>query len=211
MDAAIGPGRLARIEDRARLLGARPVVSDVELPLGMLERLQPAHPDDSEPVRVTRVQFVWPEFRTDRGHRPLPAYRLEFSERLPRTRVGRGFPALLALDESVASRVWWPERLSTRWRGGLPGMTASTLMDGGRTIWLQFQGCLPSYAAVRVRAVHESATAVLVDIEEVPYRPGSPMPLAAIGRMVMMRLPRALGGRVLVHANGLPIEVMTAG
>jgi hypothetical protein len=75
MDAAIGPGQLPRIEDRERVLGARPVVSDVALPPGMLERLQPAHPDDSEPVRVTKMQFVWPEFRTDRGHRPLPAYR----------------------------------------------------------------------------------------------------------------------------------------
>ncbi|MFF1822718.1 hypothetical protein ACFVWG_35790 [Kribbella sp. NPDC058245] len=211
MDAAIGPGQLPRIEDRERVLGVRPVVSDVELPPGLLDRLQPMHPDDSDPVRVTKVRLVSPEFRTDRGHRPLPAYRLELAERVPRTRAGGGAVTLLMLDAWTESRMWWPEGLSTRWRGGSPGMSASMLMDGGRTIRLLFGGSLPSYAAVRVRAVHESSTAVLVEIEEVPYRPGSPVPLALAGRMVVVRLPRPLGGRVLVHAGGLPVEVTAAG
>ncbi|MFK4085575.1 hypothetical protein ACI2LF_15805 [Kribbella sp. NPDC020789] len=195
MDLAIGPGQ-------PHVLGTRPVVSDVDLPAGLLERLQPPLSNNSEPARVSAVRRVWPEFRTDRGHRPLPAYRLQMD--VP----GGGPASWLMLDEWTESRVWWPEGLSTRCRGGLPGISASTVTDGGRTVRLLFQGPLASYAAVRVRAVHESATAVLVEVEEVPHRSGSPMPLAAVGRVVVARLQEPLGGRVLVGADGLPVEVL---
>src|SRR3954453_5817124 len=42
MDAAIGPGRGLWVGWRGRVLRGRQVVSEVELPTGILERLQPA-------------------------------------------------------------------------------------------------------------------------------------------------------------------------
>ncbi|TDD43683.1 hypothetical protein E1263_41400 [Kribbella antibiotica] len=199
MDCAIGRGRLSQ---REQVLGHRPVVSEVGLPPGILGRLQPKYPDGSAPAVVTSVRRVWPEFRTDRGHRPLPAYRLEFAG---------ATGDLLLLDDSVVARTWWPEGLTGRWRGGLPGMCASVVMDGGRSVRLLFQGALPSYSDVRVRAVHESRTAVLVEVEDLPHRPGSPMPLAAVGRVVMARLEQPLGARVLLVGEGVPVQVMSAG
>ncbi len=212
MDCAVGAGGLPRVEHRERVLGRRPVVSEVELPAGVLERLQPALAGrDAEPVRVVSVRRVSPEFRTDRGHRPLPAWRIEFAVAGRRTRVGGGASALLVLEPWSEERLWWPEGLSRRWLGGSPGLSPGVVMDRGRTVRMVVSGPLPSYAEVRVRAVHESRTAVLVEIEEVPYRPGSPMPLAAVGRLVVFRLREALGARVLVQAGGVPVEVISVG
>lgn len=213
MDAAIGPGRLPRVEDRERVMGGRPVVSEVELPVGVLERLQPerAPRGDPEPVRVVGVRQVYPEFRTDRGHRPLPAWRVEFAVAQRRTRVGGGYSALLVLDDWAEERLWWPAGLSRRWLGGEPGMSAAVLTDRGRTVRMVVGGALPGCTEVLVWAVHESRTAVLVEIEEVDLHPGAPMPLALVGRPVAFRLQEALGARVLLRANGLPVEVVSAG
>ena len=213
MDSAIGPGRLPRVEDRERVLGGRPVVSEVELPAGVLERLQPEPGPrrDLEPVRVVGVRQVYPEFRTDRGHRPLPAWRVEFAVAERRTRVGGGSSTLLVLSDWAEERSWWPAGLSRRWLGGEPGMSAAVLTDRGRTVRMVVGGALPGCTEVLVWAVHESRTAVLVEIEEVDLHPGAPMPLAMVGRPVAFRLREELGARVLVRADGVPIEVVPAG
>ncbi|MET7284207.1 hypothetical protein ABZS29_38595 [Kribbella sp. NPDC005582] len=90
-------------------------------------------------------------------------------------------------------------------------MSAARLTDRGRFVRMTVSGPLPSYAEVRVRAVHESRSAVLAEIVEVPYRPGSGMPLVAVGRPVSFRLRAALGARVLVLSNGVPVEVIPVG
>jgi hypothetical protein len=218
MDSTIGPGRLPQLEHRKQVLGARRVVSEVELPAGLLEQLQPEYPSDREPVRVTSVRRVWPEFRTDRGHRPLPAYRLDLAgEQWPPGQApspkleGVGFGAMHVLDPWTEARLWWPERLSARRRGGSPGMSAAVLMDGERTVRMSVPGMLPSYGEMRVRAVHESRTAAVVEIEAHVYNPAAGMPLALVGHLVTLRLERALGARVLVLADGVPVQVMSAG
>ncbi|MET7284208.1 hypothetical protein ABZS29_38600 [Kribbella sp. NPDC005582] len=103
MDCAVGPGGLPRVEHREQVLRGRPVVSEVELPAGMLERLQPEHAaGQAEPARVVAVRRVYPEFRTDRGHRPLPAWHLELE--VPDHQRGAG--RLQVLDAWTEARLW---------------------------------------------------------------------------------------------------------
>ena len=118
---------------------------------------------------------------------------------------------MLALDHRVEERLWWPAGLSKRWMGGEPGMSAAVLTNRGRTVRMVVSGALPGCTEVLVWAVHESRTAVLVEVEEVDLHPGAPMPLAAVGRLVVFRLREALGARVLLRADGLPVEVVSAG
>jgi hypothetical protein len=69
-------------------------------------------------------------------------------------------------------------------------------------------GSPPAYTDVRVAAVVESRTAVLLVIQATP-RPGvQGIPLVAVGRLVIARLSKPLGARVLLQEDGIPIEVL---
>ena len=69
-------------------------------------------------------------------------------------------------------------------------MSAAVLTDRGRTVRMMVSAALPGYTELVVWAVHESRTAVLVEFEEVDLHPGA---------------------RVLLRADGLPVEVVSAG
>ncbi|MFD7159514.1 hypothetical protein ACFV9C_33280 [Kribbella sp. NPDC059898] len=217
MGFAIGPGGGPTVEDKTVVLRNAPVVSDVDMPSWLLEALQPAYPEQqqSDPVQVRSVRRVYPEFRTDRGHRPLPAYRVEFKGTMfrpghaPNPKLeGRGYPAMLALDPRVEATTWWPPGLDSSYRGGLRHLPPAVLVDGERTIRAMVTGSPPAYTDVRVSAVLESRTAVLLVIDHAPHPGVEVIPLAAVGRLVIASLSTPLGARVLLQADGIPIEVL---
>jgi hypothetical protein len=212
-----GPGGAPMLEDRTQVLRHAAVVSDVDIPPWLLAALQPDPKPhwQVDPVRVRSVRQVYPEFRTDRGHRPLPAYRVEFAG--PRFRPGHapspkgegiGYPPMHALNPDVVRRLWWPAGLDSSYRGGLSGLPPAVLTDGGRTVRLVLHGSPPEYTDVWVDAVHESRTAVVLVIGG-RTRPGvTAIPLVAVGRVVVAKLAEPLADRVLLQADGIPIEVV---
>lgn len=217
MSSAIGPGGMPMVEDKASVLRHAQVVSDVELPPGLLEALQPDPPPHwhVDPVRIRSVRRVYPEFRTDRGHRPLPAYRIEFEGtqfrpgHAPNPKAeGIGYPPMHALDPRAEATTWWPADLDSSYRGGLRHLPAAVLTDRGRTVRLIVHGAPPAYTDVRVQAVLESRTAVLLQIKHTTYDGVEAVPAVAVGRLVIARLAEPLGARVLLQANGIPIEVL---
>ncbi|MGY4772853.1 hypothetical protein ACXC9Q_38600 (plasmid) [Kribbella sp. CWNU-51] len=215
MSYAIGPGALPMVEDKVSVLHHAAVVSDVELPPGLLEALQPdpAPHWHLDPVRVRSVRRVYPEFRTDRGHRPLPAYRIELEGVATRRSLepkfkGSEFRSMLALDPAVEATTWWPAVFDSSYRGGLRGLPPAVLTDGGRTIRLIVHGSPPAYTDVQVSAVLESPTAVLLQIQSTPYDWVEVIPAVAVGRLVTATLTKPLGARVLLQADGIPISVV---
>jgi hypothetical protein len=215
MSYAIGPGALPMVEDKVSVLHHASVVSDVELPPGLLEALQPdpAPHWHVDPVRVRSVRRVYPEFRTDRGHRPLPAYRIELAGVATRHALdpkfkGSGFRSMLALDPEVEATTWWPADLASSYRGGLRGLPPAVLTDGGRTVRMIVHGSPPAYTDVRVSAVLETRTAVLLQIQHTPYDGVEAIPAVAVGRQVVARLAEPLAARVLLQADGIPIGVL---
>ena len=215
MSFSRGPGGAPTLEDRATVLRHAAVESDVDLPPGLLEALQPDpkphwHVD---PVRVRSVRRVYPEFRTDRGYRPLPAYRVEFvgpqypPGKAPNPKAeGIGYPSMHALDAGLD--LWWPDRLSSDYRGGLSGLPPAVLVDRGRTVRWMVHGSPPEYTDMWVEAVHESPTAVLLVLGSSP-RPGvTTIPLVAVGRVVTAKLAAPLADRALLQPDGIPIEVV---
>jgi len=192
------------------------VVSDVDMPPGLLEALQPDHrPPRRDPVRVRSVQRVYPEFRTDRGHRPLPAYRIEFEGTMYRPghapspkHEGLGYSAMHALDPKVEAALWWPANHDPPYRGGVRHLPPAVLTDQGRSIHMMVYGSPPAYTDVRVSSVLESRTAALIVIEHTPHRGIHVIPAVAVGRQVTATLAEPLGARVLLQADGIPIEVL---
>jgi hypothetical protein len=215
MSFSRGPGGAPMIEDKTSVLRNAPVVSDVSMPQWLLEALQPdPNPHHQvEPVRVRAVRRVYPEFRTDRGHRPLPAYRVEFvgpqfrPGKAPNPKAeGRGYPPMHALDPAV--ELWWPDGLSSGYRGGLSGLPPAVLTGGGRTVRWMVHGSPPEYTDLWVDAVHESRTAVVLVLGG-RVRPGvMAIPAVAVGRVVVAQLAAPLADRVLLQADGIPIEVV---
>jgi len=216
MSFPIGPGGLPMVEDKTQVLRNAPVVSDVDLPPGLLEALQPDHrPLRRDPVRVRSVRRVYPEFRTDRGHRPLPAYRIEFEGTMYRPghapspkHEGLGYSAMHALDPKAEATLWWPAGLSTSYRGGVRHLPPAVLTGQGRSIQMMVYGSPPAYTDVRVRTVLESRTAALLVLEHTPRRGIKVIPAVAVGRQVTATLTKPLGARVLLQADGIPIEVL---
>ncbi len=215
MSYAIGPGAIAMVEDKASVLHQAAVVSDVELPPGLLEALQPdpAPHWHVDPVRVRSIRRVYPEFRTDRGHRPLPAYRIEFAGVAPRRALDPKFKgsenrSMHALDPEVEASTWWPAELDSSYRGGLRGLPPAVLVDGGRTVRLIVMGSPPAYTAVRVRAVLETRTAVMLLIQQTTHDWVDGVPLVGVGRLVTAKLAEPLGARVLLDELGIPIGVL---
>ncbi len=205
------------VQDKAAVLRHAAVVSDVELPPGLLEALQPdpAPHWHVDPVRVRSVRRVYPEFRTDRGHRPLPAYRIEFEGTQYRPghapdpkAEGVGYPPMHALDPEVEANTWWPDGLDSSYRGGLSGLPAAVLTDRGQTVRMIVSGSPPAYTDVRVEAVLESRTAVLLQIKHTTHDWVDAIPLVGVGRLVIARLAEPLAARVLLQGNGIPIEVL---
>lgn len=217
MGSTIGPAGGPTVEDRTAILRNAPVVSDVAMPTWLLDALQPAYPEQQQarPVHVRSLRSVYPEFRTDRGNRPLPAYRIEFSGsrfrpgRAPNPKSeGAGFPPMYALDPQVEATTWWPPDLDSSYRGGLRHLPPAVLVDGERTVRVTVNGSPPAYTDMRVSDVLESRTAALLVIHETP-RPGvEAIPLAAVGRLLIARLSKPLGARVLLQQDGIPIEVI---
>lgn len=166
-----------------------------------------------DPVRVRSVRRVHPEFRTDRGYRPLPAYRVEFvgpqfpPGKAPNPKAeGIGYPPMHVLDASID--LWWPSGLDPDYRGGLSGLPPAVLTDRGRTVRWMVHGSPPEYTDMWVEAVHESRTAVVLVLGS-SRRPGvTAIPLVGYGRVVVATLAEPLADRVLLQADGIPIEVV---
>jgi hypothetical protein len=217
MSSSIGPGALPMVEDRGAVLRHAAVVSDVDMPAWLLEALQPDPPPHwhVDPIQVRSVRRVYPEFRTDRGYRPLAAYRVEFKGSPYRPghapspkHEGTGFSAMHALDPEVEATTWWPAGLDSSWRGGLPDLPPAVLTDHGRTVRMIVHGSPPAYTDVRVEAVLATRTAVLLEIKHTTYDWVEAVPLVAVGRLVTTTLAEPLGARVLLQADGIPVEVV---
>ncbi len=116
---------------------------------------------------------------------------------------------MLALDPDVEAATWWPAGFDSSYRGGLRGLPPAVLTDGGRTIRLIVHGSPPAYTDVQVSAVLETPTAVLLQIRSTPYDWVKVIPAVAVGRLVTATLTKALGARVLLQADGIPISVVT--
>ncbi|MFC6160828.1 hypothetical protein [Kribbella jiaozuonensis] len=216
MSFSHGPGGAPMLEDRTDVLRNAAVVSDVDIPDWLLEALQPdpRRQRQGDPVRVRSVRRVAPEFRTDRGHRPLPAYRIEFEGlryrpgHAPNPKAeGSGYPPLHVIDPAV--ELWWPEGLDSNYRGGLRGLPPAVLTDRGRTVRWMVHGSPPEYTDLWVGAVLESRTAVVLVLDGAT-RPGvEAIPAVAVGRVVMAKLTQPLADRVLLQADGIPIAVIS--
>jgi hypothetical protein len=113
-----------------------------------------------------------------------------------------------ALDPQAEANTWWPAGLDSSYRGGLRHLPAAVLTDRGRTIRLIVHGSPPEYTDVRVQAVLESRPAVLLQIKHTAYDWVEVIPAVAVGRLVIARLAEQLGARVLLPADGIPIEVL---
>lgn len=212
-----GPGGAPMLEDKAQVLRYAAVVSDVDIPPWLLEALQPdpGRRRQVDPVRVRSVRRVCPEYRTDRGYRTLPAYRIEFEGTMYRPghapnpkAEGIGYPPMLALDPDVERGLWWPAGFDSSYRGGLSGLPPAVLTGGGRTVRLTVYGSPPEYTDIWVGSMHESRTAAVIVIGG-RRRPGvTAIPLVGVGRVVVARLAAPLADRVLLQADGIPIEVV---
>ena len=183
----------------AYLKGA--LVSQVDLPPGVLAALRP-HPrarHQTSPITVLAVERVTHAFWTDRGLRPLPAYRVEIEDALD--------PAYV-LDPEVGATAWWPAGLDLdlRWVGGSPAV----LESNGRTLVVPVIGALPEYSEVQVSAVLETRTAVLILTEETMHDGLQAVPLVAAERPLRVTLTEPLGARVLVQPYGQPLAVVPA-
>jgi hypothetical protein len=175
------------------------LLSEVDVPLDVLSRLRP-HPQmqrQDHPLRVLAAERTTAEFQTDRGPRLLPAYRVEIEDAID--------PAYV-LDPEVEATAWWPQDLSPELRG-LEGGRSAELQDDGRTITVFVWGALPTYSDVRVSAVLESASAVMVLTEETIREGIKTIPLAAAQHAVVVTFAAPLGARVLVHPSGFPLTV----
>ncbi|GAA1558688.1 hypothetical protein GCM10009789_10150 [Kribbella sancticallisti] len=177
-----------------------PMVSDVELPPGLMEVLRP-YPKphwQGEPIHVRSIRGVTREFGTDRGHRPLPAYELEIQ-------YAPG-PVCL-LDPEIDAITWWPPDLDLGIRGLWTGLPV-VMTHNELTLSQVVIGSPPVYSDVRVTAVLETTTAVLVLTEETMHEGFDSVPLVAVDRPITAHLAAPLGNRVLINASGQPLTVL---
>ena len=196
------PGRLPFFPTMENKLAsaAAPVVSEVKLPPGVLENLQPQTSPrwQGAPIRVLSAERVLADFPTDRGNRRLPAYSLEIEIE---NALGRG----IVLDPAIEATTWWPAALDPdihRFDNGFPAYLA----PDGRSVEIVL------FAGSRVHTL-ESPTAVLITEPE-PYAPPGPaapeaVDLAGRGRPVTVHLSSPLGPRVLLAPTiAYPLTVL---
>jgi hypothetical protein len=179
----------------------------VPLAEGVMERLTggPGRRRDLPPLAIVRTERCESEFVTDRGRRPLPAWRLH---------LDGGHGPLVVLDPDL--RPWDPgERTDlpppTAARpGGGPGTHAELHADG-RTLTHHFLGALPQFERYPRAEAIESAHAVAIVPEGEDIGPATARILPGYMHQVVVTLAEPLGARVLVDLRGNPAEVTAVG
>jgi hypothetical protein len=172
---------------------AAAVETAVPLPDGLLDRLRGGRPAPSggRPLLVTAVEATSAEFWCDRGPRPLAAYRLGIT--------GMRQPCTV-LDPDV--EVWWPSRGDA---SVLPRLVAT--VDGTTVHFPAFGGVLTEFHRAEFTEYDTCVVGHPVTSHR-PARPGTAVSLVLIGTLVTGRLGSALGGRVLLTADGTPVAAV---
>jgi hypothetical protein len=172
------------------------VEASIPMPVGVLELLRPPRAAGrSRPLPIVDLQPTEALFQTDRGPRPLPAYRF--------TMTGLLEPGIV-LDPDVD--VWWPSK--AQW-GEFYGSDASIQADD-RTIELSaFGGVLTVFhhAVFEEHLTYVVGTAITSE-RSVP--PGTAITAVGLIRRVTGMLDTPLGDRVLVDPLGTPYVLTPA-
>jgi hypothetical protein len=173
-----------------------PVISATEALDLLITEGSPSPLDGLDPLVITAVRLGTGSFGTDRGMRPLPAWRISF--------VGVQNPGtVLAVADSAQFIQPVPHPLAVRIGASIGG--------DDRSLTIHFVGGPETgpgqdeYAAEFV----ESATAVAVTITTVP-RPlqlGHARRAVGYSRYVTITLATGLGGRVVVDESGRAVSV----
>lgn len=153
-------------------------------------------PGGGSSVRLHDAGLAAHTFRTDRGPRVLPAWRLLFDAALG---------PMYALAEHDIDAVWSPPgKPAKEFRSGTGG--EATLEKAGRMVF-RFIGSPRIYADYpRVRLLEEPAVVVVAPVPVDIGGTGGRL-LYAEKREVEFHLQRPLGERVLVDAGGVPVTV----
>jgi hypothetical protein len=157
------------------------------------------------PLLIESVTPSEREFRTDRGHRRLSAWRLQARDALG---------PIWILDPAVESREWEPPEPPAAAPPALqtppndPGAAAEIDPDD-TTLTLHFMGALPEYEQYPRAEVIESAQAVAVVPAGQDIGPPGIRILPGHMHQITVHLTHPLGARVLVNLHGKPREVTT--
>jgi hypothetical protein len=149
------------------------------------------------PLSITGVRLGMAGFVTDRGTAQMPAWLFA----VPAAPAELAYPA-------VAFSAYWGGLAVPVARG-----TGATLGSAGRTLIYGFGGAPPGNGPCQgeyTGDVAEFDTVVAVSVRAIAHPSMSPnTACTAIGyeRHVTLRLARPLGGRVVVDADGLVVEV----
>lgn len=168
----------------------------------VLGRLRPTGKSEpaSRPLRIVKASLVQAAFGTDRGPRPLPAWRFDLD--------GVSEPVMvLAID---SKHLWHSPGQD---QAGVDQQ--ATVGTDDRSVTFTFYGSPPGpppCGADYTAEVAESRTAVVVTPRQTSASTqGTPSnvacPAIAARRTVTARLAAPLGGRVLLTAEGAPIPV----
>jgi hypothetical protein len=144
-------------------------------------------------VVLTSAKLEECEFKTDRGPRALPAWRVEAA--------GIQQP-IWVLDPAVEHTIWEPVG------GSMVGLSTATTRADGRTITMAFVGGPAEHTDYPDARVYERGAAVAVlpiGLSKIP--PEQPRHAIGAQRRVTVVLTQPLGGRVLLDGGGHPVVV----
>ena len=190
--------KLAFIEGR--------VESTVAVPDAVIEALRrtdhPARPADGKPLMLDDAALEEIEFRTDRGPRRLPAWRLSAQDALG---------PIWVLDPDVAdwkpatdAGVGQPQVPAPGYRGGMPVEVGAD----DRSLLAHWLGGAPSCERYQRAEVIESSTAVAVVPVGEDIGPAGPRTAVGYVHRVAAVLSEPLGARVIVDLNGNALEAV---
>lgn len=165
-------------------------------------RGRPAPP----PLRIVGAESSATEFRTDRGRRRLPAWRL--------TAIDAIGP-IWVLDPDLQPPEWRPPeppplpRPQLQMPGQDPGIRVDVAPDD-RTLTLHFIGAAPAFEEYPRAEVIESDRAVTIVPEGRDIGPSGWRTLAGYMHQITVRLARPVGARVFVDLHGEAGEAVSS-
>lgn len=186
-----------------RITAAVPIPNRVLSELGIQREVTGGFQRDLPVLRITAATRAETDFRTDRGPRRMPAWRLTVQDTLG---------PIWVLDPEIEPAEWCrPEPPPTpRPQLPPPGQDPGARVDlaaGQRTLTLHFMGAPPEDEQYPHAEVIESMQAVSIvpaarDVGRAAFR-------LAVGHMhrITVRLREPLGARVVVDLHGNPAEV----
>jgi len=180
----------------AFLRGAVDAVPGFPADILAVMRCNPSGHAGPPPLTLTTAVKGTAEFSTDRGRRPLPAWKVR----------ARDVPEpLWVLDPAIIRQTWQPEPEVREWTG-----TTATLEPDGRSLTMTFPGGPAKWTQYPTAEVLESGGALALIPVEVDTGPPGFRTLVGHGREVTVTLDRPLGNRVVLDQVGAPVMVTAA-